>query len=412
MINLQEKPEHVLLVGVETLENSENFESSMEELADLTQTADGLVIEQLTQKRERPDNRYLIGSGKLEELRLLIERSEIDTVIFNERLSPRQNINLEESLGVKVIDRMQLILDIFARRARSHEGMLQVEQAQLNYMLPRLIGKGVSLSRQAGGIGSKGPGESQLELDRRYIRIRIENIERQLKKVEKTRKTIRQKRNESGIFKIGLIGYTNAGKTSILNALTDKVQYEKDELFATLDVTTKIVQLKGEFTVSLTDTVGFIQDLPTELIKAFKSTLEESLNVDLLIHVIDASNPHHQIHEETVEKIRDELVMEDIPVLNIYNKIDKTENFVSTVTPSVQLSIKSENGPKEFCQAVLDKLLEMFTKAVLKLPYTDAYKLPKLRRMMIVDELEEKENFYLLSGYISPDLVWQIEKYQ
>lgn len=412
MINLQEKPEHVLLVGVETLENSGNFESSMEELADLTQTADGLVIEQLTQKRERPDNRYLIGSGKLEELRLLIERSEIDTVIFNERLSPRQNINLEESLGVKVIDRMQLILDIFARRARSHEGMLQVEQAQLNYMLPRLIGKGVSLSRQAGGIGSKGPGESQLELDRRYIRIRIENIERQLKKVEKTRKTIRQKRNESGIFKIGLIGYTNAGKTSILNALTDKVQYEKDELFATLDVTTKIVQLKGEFTVSLTDTVGFIQDLPTELIKAFKSTLEESLNVDLLIHVIDASNPHHQIHEETVEKIRDELVMEDIPVLNIYNKIDKTENFVSTVTPSVQLSIKSENGPKEFCQAVLDKLLEMFTKAVLKLPYTDAYKLPKLRRMMIVDELEEKENFYLLSGYISPDLVWQIEKYQ
>lgn len=412
MINLQEKPEHVLLVGVETLENSGNFESSMEELADLTQTADGLVIEQLTQKRERPDNRYLIGSGKLEELRLLIERSEIDTVIFNERLSPRQNINLEESLGVKVIDRMQLILDIFARRARSHEGMLQVEQAQLNYMLPRLIGKGVSLSRQAGGIGSKGPGESQLELDRRYIRIRIENIERQLKKVEKTRKTIRQKRNESGIFKIGLIGYTNAGKTSILNALTDKVQYEKDELFATLDVTTKIVQLKGEFTVSLTDTVGFIQDLPTELIKAFKSTLEESLNVDLLIHVIDASNPHHQIHEETIEKIRDELVMEDIPVLNIYNKIDKTENFVSTVTPSVQLSIKSENGPKEFCQAVLDKLLEMFTKAVLKLPYTDAYKLPKLRRMMIVDELEEKENFYLLSGYISPDLVWQIEKYQ
>lgn len=412
MINLQEKKEHVLLVGVETSENSENFESSMEELADLTQTADGLVIEQLTQKRERPDNRYLIGSGKLEELRLLIERSEIDTVIFNERLSPRQNINLEESLGVKVIDRMQLILDIFARRARSHEGMLQVEQAQLNYMLPRLIGKGVSLSRQAGGIGSKGPGESQLELDRRYIRIRIENIERQLKKVEKTRKTIRQKRNESGIFKIGLIGYTNAGKTSILNALTDKVQYEKDELFATLDVTTKIVQLKGEFTVSLTDTVGFIQDLPTELIKAFKSTLEESLNVDLLIHVIDASNPHHQIHEETIEKIRDELVMEDIPVLNIYNKIDKTENFVSTVTPSVQLSIKSENGPKEFCQAVLDKLLEMFTKVVLKLPYTDAYKLPKLRRMMIVDELEEKENFYLLSGYISPDLVWQIEKYQ
>lgn len=230
MINLEEKQERVLLAGVETFENSENFESSMLELAELTKTAGGIVVDAFTQKRDRYDTKFLIGTGKLEQMKWAIEVGEIDTVIFNDRLTPRQNINLEEALGIKVIDRMQLILDIFALRARSHEGMLQVEQAQLSYLLPRLVGQGIMLSRQGGGIGSKGPGESKLETDRRYIRTRIENIDKQLKKVEKTRETIRKKRKESSIFKIGLIGYTNAGKSSIMNALTEKTQYEKDEL--------------------------------------------------------------------------------------------------------------------------------------------------------------------------------------
>ncbi|MBK4110004.1 GTPase HflX [Lactococcus petauri] len=411
MINLEEKQERVLLVGVETFENSENFESSMLELAELTKTAGGLVIDAFTQKRDKYDTKFLIGSGKLEQMRWAIEVGEIDTVIFNDRLTPRQNINLEEVLGIKVIDRMQLILDIFALRARSHEGMLQVEQAQLSYLLPRLVGQGIMLSRQGGGIGSKGPGESKLETDRRYIRTRIENIDKQLQKVEKTRETIRKKRKESSIFKIGLIGYTNAGKSSIMNALTEKTQYEKDELFATLDATTNLVKIKEDFTVSLTDTVGFIQDLPTELIKAFKSTLEESTHVDLLIHVIDASNPHHEVHEKTVQKLMEEMDIQGIPVLNVYNKMDIAKDFVPTLTPAVQLSIKSDEGVQWLRTAILEKLHELFVAFELDLPYAMAYKLPELKKIAMVNEVVEGETAYKVKGIIAPSMTWKLDNY-
>lgn len=411
MINLEEKQERVLLVGVETFENSENFESSMLELAELTKTAGGIVIDAFTQKRDKYDTKFLIGTGKLEQMRWAIEVGEIDTVIFNDRLTPRQNINLEEALGIKVIDRMQLILDIFALRARSHEGMLQVEQAQLSYLLPRLVGQGIMLSRQGGGIGSKGPGESKLETDRRYIRTRIENIDKQLQKVEKTRETIRKKRKESSIFKIGLIGYTNAGKSSIMNALTEKTQYEKDELFATLDATTKLVKIKEDFTVSLTDTVGFIQDLPTELIKAFKSTLEESTHVDLLIHVIDASNPHHEVHEKTVQKLMEEMDIQGIPVLNVYNKMDIAKDFVPTLTPAVQLSIKSDEGVQWLRTAILEKLHELFVAFELDLPYAMAYKLPELKKIAMVNEVDEGETAYKVKGIIAPSMTWKLDNY-
>ena len=239
---------------------------------------------------------------------------------------------------------MQLILDIFAMRARSHEGKLQVHLAQLKYMLPRLVGQGIMLSRQAGGIGSRGPGESQLELNRLSIRHQIHDIERQLKVVEKNRSTIRERRLQSGIFKIGLIGYTNAGKSTIMNAMTDKEQYEADELFATLDATTKQIHLADKFQVTLTDTVGFIQDLPTELISAFKSTLEESMNVDLLIHVIDASDPNHAEQEQVVLDILQDLDMLDIPRLAFYNKLDKVgEHFTPTQFPHVMISAKAKD---------------------------------------------------------------------
>lgn len=403
--------EKVVLVGVETFDNNQTFEASMTELASLAATAGAVVTTVFTQKKERLDGKYLVGIGKLQEIKDNLEADEADMVIFNEKLTPRQNVNLEGFLGVKVIDRMQLILDIFALRARSHVGMLQVELAQLKYLLPRLSGsKGLELSRQAGGIGSRGAGESQLETDRRHIRHRLEIIEAQLKKAEKVQENSRQKRNQSSIFKLGLIGYTNAGKSSVFNALTQKIQYEQDELFATLDATTKDFSLQDEFTVTLTDTVGFIQDLPTELVQAFKSTLEESKNVDLLLHVIDASDSNHKIHEDVVESIMKDLEMSDIPVLTVYNKLDLADDFAPTILPNVQISIKSEVGVQQLRQAIIAKIKELFVPFELALPYEAAYRLPMLRKIALIDTVvaEDETETYHVSGSISEREKWRL----
>ena len=289
--------------------------------------------------------------------------------------------------------------------------MLQVELAQLKYLLPRLSGsKGLELSRQAGGIGSRGAGESQLETDRRHIRHRLEIIEAQLKKAEKVQENSRQKRNQSNVFKLGLIGYTNAGKSSVFNALTQKIQYEQDELFATLDATTKDFSLQDEFTVTLTDTVGFIQDLPTELVQSFKSTLEESKNVDLLLHVIDASDSNHKIHEDVVESIMKDLEMSDIPVLTVYNKLDLADDFAPTILPSVQISIKSDAGVQQLRQAIIAKIKELFVSFELALPYEAAYRLPMLRKIALIDTVvaEDETETYHVSGRISEREKWRL----
>jgi GTP-binding protein HflX len=279
--------------------------------------------------------------------------------------------------------------------------------------MPRLSGsKGLELSRQAGGIGARGAGESQLETDRRHIRHRIEIIESQLKKAEKSQGNSRQKRQQSTIFKIGLIGYTNAGKSSIFNALTHKIQYEQDELFATLDATTKDFSLKDEFTVTLTDTVGFIQDLPTELVQAFKATLEESKNVNLLLHVIDASNPAHKIHEDVVESIMKDLDMSEIPVLTVYNKLDLAEQFAPTILPSLQVSIKSETGVQTLRQAIIAKISELFVPFEVSLPYAQAHRLPTLRKIALVDKIiaDDDREVYKVTGSISERDKWRLEQ--
>ena len=410
MIETEKKQERVLIVGVE-LQGMENFDMSMEELASLAKTAGAEVVGVYTQKREKYDSKTFVGSGKLEEIGQMVDADEVSTVVVNNRLTPRQNVNLEEILGVKVIDRMQLILDIFAMRARSHEGKLQVHLAQLKYLLPRLVGQGIMLSRQAGGIGSRGPGESQLELNRRSVRNQITDIERQLKVVEKNREVVREKRLESPIFKIGLIGYTTAGKSTIMNALTSKTQYEADELFATLDATTKSIHLTGNLQVTLTDTVGFIQDLPTELVTSFKSTLEESKNVDLLVHVIDVSDPNHEEHEKTVLQIMKDLEMLEIPRLTLYNKADKVENFTPTQTPYRLVSAKDPDSRTKLQDILLEKMQELFHPFTIQVPFDQAYRIHELETIAILAERSYEETGEVITGYIAPKNAWRLEEF-
>lgn len=410
MIETSKHQERVILLGVE-LPDTENFEMSMEELASLAETAGAEVVSSYRQKREKYDSKSLIGSGKLAEIKAIVDADAIDTVIVNDRLTPRQNVNLEAELGVKVIDRMQLILDIFAMRARSHEGKLQVHLAQLKYMLPRLVGQGVMLSRQAGGIGSRGPGESQLELNRRSIRNQISDIERQLKIVEKNRETGREKRTESQVFKIGLIGYTNAGKSTIMNVLTNDKQYEADELFATLDATTKQIYLQNQFQVTLTDTVGFIQNLPTELVAAFKSTLEESRHVDLLLHVIDASDPNHAEHEKVVLNLLKNLDMLDIPRLAVYNKMDVTEHFAATAFPNVRISARDKDARSLLRRLIINEIREIFEPFSIRVHPNQAYKLYDLNKIALLDRYDFAEGYETITGYINPKNRWRLEEF-
>ncbi|HGO5801334.1 TPA: GTPase HflX [Streptococcus equi subsp. zooepidemicus] len=410
MIETKARQEKVILLGV-VLQTTENTEMSMAELANLAQTAGAEVVDCYLQKRERYDSKTFVGSGKLAEIKEMVAANEIDTVIVNNRLTARQNANLEDALGIKVIDRMQLILDIFAMRARSHEGKLQVHLAQLKYMLPRLVGQGVMLSRQAGGIGSRGPGESQLELNRRSIRHQIADIERQLAAVEKNRQTIRDRRMTSDVFNIGLIGYTNAGKSTIMTMLTGDKQYEADELFATLDATTKQIYLQNQFQATLTDTVGFIQDLPTELVAAFKSTLEESRHVDLLLHVIDASDPNHLEHERVVLDILKDLDMLDIPRLAIYNKMDKTASLTATVFPNVRLSARDKNSRSLLRQLLIDQIRDMFEPFSIKLCQDQAYKCYDLNRLALLEPYSFDKEIEEISGYIAPKNKWRLEEF-
>lgn len=410
MFETAESTERVILLGVE-LPSSQNFDMSMLELASLAQTAGAEVVRSYRQKRDKYDSKTFVGSGKLQEIATMIEADQIDMVIVNNRLTPRQNSNLEQAFGVKVIDRMQLILDIFAMRARSHEGKLQVHLAQLKYMLPRLAGQGVMLSRQAGGIGSRGPGESQLELNRRSIRHQISDIERQLKIVEKTRSTIRDKRLESTVFKIGLIGYTNAGKSTLMNRLTDNGQYESDELFATLNATTKQIYLKDQFQATLTDTVGFIQDLPTELVAAFKSTLEESRHVDLLLHVIDASDSNHAEQEQVVLDILQDLDMLQIPRLAIYNKMDQTDNLLATVFPNIRISLKNPDSRQSLRRQILDEIEQIFLPFSIKVGPDKLYKLHDLSKFALLDPYDYNQASPEVSGFIAEKNKWRLEEF-
>ena len=310
-----EDKEKAILVGINGIDD-------LDELEELLNTAGGIQISRLAQSRTNVDNAFLIGRGKLEEVIAEVQKKEANLVVFDEELSGAQIRNLERALGVRVIDRTQLILDIFAKRARSKEGKLQVELAQLKYLMPRLIGFGIQMSRTGGGIGTRGPGEKKLEIDRRRIRDRVRELENEVNDIKKNRDLRRVNRIES-VFHVCLIGYTNAGKSTLLNSLSDSQIYVEDQLFATLDPTVKRVGLKSGQEIVVTDTVGFIKKLPHDLVVAFKSTLEEVTYADLLVHVVDISNENYEMQIDVVNGVMKDLRAEDKPILLAMNKMDK-----------------------------------------------------------------------------------------
>ncbi|MEK5027979.1 GTPase HflX [Paenibacillus sp. FSL M7-1046] len=297
-------------------------ELSLQELVQLAETAGVEVLDVLRQNKETPDSKWFIGKGKVEELRMAADGFGANTAIFDQELSGAQVRNLEEALDLKIIDRTQLILDIFAGRAKTREGIIQVELAQLSYLLPRLSGQGKNLSRLGGGIGTRGPGESKLETDRRHIRNRIDELKRQLDEVVKTRELHRERRRKSGAVQVALVGYTNAGKSTLLKQLTDADVYIENQLFATLDPTSRVLQLPSGKEVVLTDTVGFIQNLPHDLVASFRATLEEVNEANLVLHVVDASSPMREEQMEVVQAILTDLGAAGKPQITLFNKSD------------------------------------------------------------------------------------------
>ncbi len=399
--------EKVILVGCQTDDDELSFRYSMEELASLTKTAKGKVLIQVTQKRDKILPATYIGKGKLTELKALEEELAADLIIFNDELSPSQMRNLSESLQSRIIDRTQLILDIFAQRARSKEGKLQVELAQLQYLLPRLSGKGMQLSRLGGGIGTRGPGETQLETDRRHIRRRITDIKAELAGIVRHREQYRERRKKNKAFQIALVGYTNAGKSTLFNRLTEADTLEENLLFATLDPMTKKIVFPSGYTALLTDTVGFIQDLPTELIAAFRSTLEEVKEADLFLHVVDSANPDYFQHEHTVEKLLHDLETDHIPRLTVYNKKDLMHpNFVPAAgTKSIIISAFDEGDLLRLKASVEEMILESMESYHVEIPSTGGKLLARLKNETILKELvfNEERQVYVCKGYYQPN---------
>lgn len=414
-----EEREKVILVGCQLPHmDDERFFYSMEELASLVRTANGEVIMTVAQKREAVHPATYIGKGKVEELARLVEQLEPDVVIFNDELSPSQNRNLSRRLSVRIIDRTQLILDIFAQRAQSKEGKLQVELAQLQYLLPRLSGQGTELSRLGGGIGTRGPGETKLETDRRHIYRRIDEIKTQLKLVAEHRERYRERRKKNRAFQISLVGYTNAGKSTLFNRLTDADSLEENLLFATLDPLTRKITLPSGYTALLTDTVGFIQDLPTTLVAAFRSTLEEVKEADLILHVVDSSNPDYYHHEQTVYELLDELGVSTVPIVTVYNKRDIAHHsFVpSTKTEAIIISAFNVHDLRRLRQFIEEAMMKQMIHYRVSIPSYEGKLLAQLKAETILRELHynEKCGMYECSGYMMPKhpLSGQLRQYQ
>lgn len=373
------EPSRVMLIGIDT--GRYDAQISIQELAELADTAGCTVIRSVIQSRPAAEAATCIGSGKLEEIRELIEPLEIDMLIFDTELTGMQMRNIADRTDCKVIDRTMLILDIFAQRARTAEGKVQVSLAQYRYRLTRLIGSGTALSRLGGGIGTRGPGETKLETDRRHIRTRIASLEHELRELEKHRKYLVSRRKKDGVLTAAIVGYTNAGKSTIFNYLTDAGVLSEDKLFATLDVTARALELPDGRTVLLSDTVGLIRRLPHHLVEAFRSTLEETAQADLILHVLDASEPDLRERMQITQDLLNDLGCAEIPQIHILNKADLVPDLTQkNDADTIWISAKNGSGIPALLNAVAEKLPQTARRMKLCIPYSEGSFLQILRQ--------------------------------
>jgi GTP-binding protein HflX len=419
MENTEVKKERAVLAGLAAASMDEHERStdvSMEELAALVDTAGGQVVAMLMQNRPTPDPRSFIGDGKVQELKELIEANECDLAVFDNELSPSQMRVLSEDLGVKVLDRSGLILDIFAQRAQTREGQLQVELAQYKYLLPRLTGMWTHLVRQtaSGGsspIGTRGPGETQLETDRRHIRRKIQKLEEELAAVRKVRSTQRRKREKNSMPVVCLVGYTNAGKSTLLNCLTGSDIPANNRLFDTLDTTTRRLRLDETQEVLLSDTVGFIRKLPHHLIEAFKATLEELSYADVLLHVIDISNPEWEEQARVVDELIRQLGAESTPCIRVFNKCDAYMGILPHGEDIVCISAKNGEGAAELVARLSQMLDKGKRRVCLKIPYSATALVDTLNREAIIHSMEYTDEGVEAEVTVPPEIFGKVKAY-
>jgi GTP-binding protein HflX len=410
--------ERALLIGLEQDGVSKwDLRDSLEELAELANSAGAEVVDTVTQKLEKPTAPYYIGKGKAESIKDSLRDRQVTSVIFDNELSPAQGRNLENLFARKVIDRTQLILDIFAQRARSREGRLQIELAQLQYLLPRLTGMWHHLSRQTGGIGTRGPGETQLEVDRRRVQERIARVERELEAVRKTRAVQRQGRKRHQWPVAAVVGYTNAGKSTLLNLLTGADLVAEDKLFATLDPTTRSFVLPNKQRVLLTDTVGFLRKLPHTLIESFKATLEEVSEADLLIHIADLSHPRVEEQMEAVDAVIKELDAFGKQTLIVFNKIDNlvdrvlAETYVKRLPGSVAISARTGEGVEKLVQLLEEALSSWRLRSRFRLPANETALIAEIHRVGHVLELKYEGNDAVVIAHVPPQLEQKLSRF-
>ena len=412
MIDTSEVMEKVILVAVKR-NDRDNTEASLDELEELAQTAGAETLAKVIQNRESFHSATYVGKGKIEEIRLLVDELGATGVICDDELSPAQISNLTEELQVKVMDRTLLILDIFAARANTNEGKIQVELAQLKYQSSRLVGLRSSLSRLGGGIGTRGPGETKLEMDRRLIHDRIGQLRRELDNVVTHRELTRSQRSRTGIPVVAIVGYTNAGKSTLLNTLTDAGVLSEDKLFATLDPTTRNLELPSGQQILMTDTVGFISKLPHQLVDAFKSTLEEAVYADIILHVVDASNPQMDTQMHVVYETLEHLGAQDKPVITAFNKMDLWENdevlrdFKADKT--VSISAKHGNGLDDLKNAIEDILRESKVYLEKVYDYADAGKIATIRKYGQLLSEEYTGEGILVKAYVPVEIYEKVK---